>query len=151
MNDNQDLKTKSFTLKPESQKAWAAVTNYLVKHDSENLEVMITHLGKIRTLTQNAAIHKYCSMLAQSFNEAAIYRERKLFGNHVQLPWTSNAVKEDVWHVVQYAMYPHAVNKDGEPSTTRLNTTEVGEVYKIISQNVAMTKGISVDWPSNKG
>ena len=148
MNDNQDLKTKLFTLKPEDGKTWSRAMEYLTKHEDENLEVLVTHLGKVRTLTQNGCIHEYCSWLAQAFNEAAIYRERKLFGNHIQLPWTGNAVKEDIWHVVQYAVYPHAVNKAGEPSTTKLNTVEVGEVFKIISDNVAATKGINVPWPS---
>ena len=125
--------------------------DYLGKHDSENLELVITHVGRIRTQTQNRCIHKYCSMLAVALNEAGYYRRKKLFGNNVELPWTMSSIKEDVWHVVQYAMFPHAISDKGEPASSKLNTVEVGEVYKIISQNVAAERGVDVPWPSSRG
>jgi hypothetical protein len=151
MNNNQDLKTKEFTLRPDDAKAWEKATEYLTKHDDENLGLVITHLGKIRTLTQNASIHKYCSMLASALNDGGHYYEDTLFGIDVSLPWTMARVKEKIWHVVQQVQYPHAVNKEGEVSTSKLNTVEVGEVYKIISQNIAAERGIDVPWPSNRG
>ena len=151
MNDNQDLKTKEFTLRPDHDKSWSNAIEYLTKHEDENLGLVITHLGKVRTLTQNSSIHKYCSMLAQALNEAGHYYEDTLFGLDVSLPWSMNRVKEKIWHVVQQVQYPHAVNKDGEPSTSKLNTVEVGEVYKIISQNIAAVRGVNVPWPSQRG
>jgi len=151
MNDNQDLKTAAFTLRPDDDKAWAKAMKYITTHDTENLSLVVTHLGKIRTGTQNSCIHKYCSMLAIGLNQAAHYYEVNLFGVTVSLPWTSSRVKERIWHVIQQVQYPHAVNKDGEPSTSKLSTVEVSEIYKIISQNVASSKGVDVPWPSLRG
>lgn len=150
MNDNQDLKEKEFTLSPDNTKQWSTAIEYLTKHEDENLRLTVTHLGKFRTLTQNACVHKYCSMLAVALNESGQYRQKKIFGQAVEMPWTMTSVKEDVWHPVQFAMYPHAASKNGEPSSSKLNTVEVGEVYKIISQNVAASRGIDVPWPSNQ-
>lgn len=150
MNDNQDLIQRQFILRPDDDKSWPRAMEYLTKHESENLELTVVRLGKVRTLTQNSSIHKYCSMLAVALNEAGHYRRKKLFGNHVELPWTMNSIKEDVWHVVQFAMFPHAINEKGEPASSKLNTVEVGEVYKVISCHMAI-KGVDVPWPSNRG
>ncbi len=151
MNDNQELKSVDFILRPDSEKSWSKAMDYITKHEGELLALNVTHMGKTRTLTQNACIHKYCTMLAIAFNEAGIYRNKKLFGHHIELPWTMAAVKEDIWHPVQFAMYPQAVNDKGEPSSSKLNTSQVSEVYKVISQNVAQSKGVDVPWPSNRG
>ena len=151
MNDNQDLKTKQFTLRPDDLKSWNRFSAYITQHDVENLGITVTHLGKIRTLTQNGCIHRYCEWLAKALNEGGFYRQKKLFGVQVELPWTMASVKEDIWHIVQFSMYPHAVIEKWEPSTTKLNSVEVGEIYKIISQNIAAERGINVPWPSLRG
>ena len=151
MKDNQELRSRDFILRPDSEKSWSSAMDYLAKNESEILALTVTHLGKTRTLTQNACIHKYCEMLAVAFNQAGVYRRKKLFGVEVEMPWTMISVKEDIWHVVQFSMYPQAVNDKSEPSSSKLNTSQVGEVYKIISQNVAQSKGVDVHWPSNRG
>ena len=147
MNDNQDLLEKSF-------KSADTAIEYLEKHADDNLEITVTHLGKTRTLTQNRCIHVYCEMLALALNAQGSYREvrfKALGLEEIVMPWSGELVKHNIWHPIQYSMYPHAVNKNGEPSTTKLNTTEVGEVYKIISMNVAQSRGINIEWPSLRG
>ena len=167
MNDNQDLKVKEFMLRPEDDKSWEKAMEYITKHEHENLGLTVTYYGKLRTITQNSCIHKYCSMLAHALNESSQYQVIEIpefmYGKtvdaiqgengiwYVEMPWTGSAIKIKWWHKIQRIMYPHAVNKDGEPSTAALNTVECGEVYKIISQNIAAGRGIDVPWPSRNG
>ena len=107
-------------------------------------------------------------MLAQAFNESGQYYHEQvpefMYGKtvdakfrgdsgtwYVEMPWTMELIKVKWWHKIQRIMYPHAVNDKGEVSTSKLNTVEVGEVFKIISQNIAAERGIDVPWPSNRG
>ena len=149
--DAIEYKEKQFVRRPDNENSWSAATGYLTKHENENLELTIRHLGALRTHDQNSSIHLYCTWLAKAFTDAGIYRQRKLFGQAVEMPWTCNAVKVDIWHPVQYAMFPDAIKKDGEPSTAKLNTKQVGQVYEIISANVAHSKGINVPFPDKFG
>lgn len=151
MKDQIDYKTKSFTLRPDSDNSWSAATNYLAKHDKENLGLVVTHLGTLRTYNQNSSIHLYCKWLAVALNEAGHYNVKKLFNNRIEMPWHETSVKVDIWHPVQFAMYPEAVNGSGEPSTAKLNTAQVSQVYDVISMNVAQSKGVSVSFPDKYG
>lgn len=95
--------------------------------------------NKKRTLTQNAALHKYCKMLADALN-AAGYDVRKTVKHNLDIPWNERLVKELIWRTVQEAVI-------NDQSTTRLNTKQVSEVYEIINRYTAEKFGISVPFP----
>ena len=96
----------------------------------------------VRTLTQNAAIHKYFSMLAESLNNAG-YDVHKTMRHDVAIPWTDTLIKELIWRKVQSAMF------DVE-STTKLDTSQVSAVYETINRHIASTFGVSVIFPSKE-
>jgi hypothetical protein len=94
----------------------------------------------VRTIPQNSAIHKYYDMLADSLNNAG-YDVRAAMRHDAEIPWTRNLVKELIWRKVQLAMF------DIE-STTKLDTTQVSEIYEVINRHTAQTFAVSVAFPS---
>lgn len=96
----------------------------------------------VRTLTQNAAIHKYFSMLAESLNNAGL-DVHKTMRHDVAIPWTDTLIKELMWRKVQKAMFD-------VDSTTKLDTAQVSEVYEVINRHIASTFGVSVIFPSKE-
>ena len=99
---------------------------------------------KRRTLTQNACIHKWCAMLAERFNAAGYERHitSKVLSKPVELPWTMDSVKEEVWHTVQLAMTQKESSRD-------LSTKEVSAICEVIHRHLASNFGLEVEWPHN--
>lgn len=98
--------------------------------------------GKQRTLTQNASIHKYCSLLSESFNDAGLDMQAVL-SEGASIPWSEDKVKDDIWRKVQIAL-------TGKKSTTDLLKEEVSQVYEVVNRHIASTFGIFVPFPSKK-
>ena len=99
--------------------------------------------NKQRTLTQNRAIHKYCSMLAKDLNDAG-YDMKKVIKEEVDIPWSEGNAKEFLWRPIQKAL--------GLPdSTTDLATNEVSQVYEVLSKNLAEKFNITTPFPSRHG
>lgn len=96
----------------------------------------------VRTLTQNKAIHKYFAMLADSLNNAG-YDVRKAMRHDVAIPWTDKLVKELIWRKVQKAMFE-------VDSTTKLDTSQVSEVYEVINRHTAESFCVSVAFPEKE-
>ena len=99
-----------------------------------------------RSLTQNAALHKYFELMADELNNTPHASVQEV----VTLPisWTKNNFKEIIWHKVQLSMFPDAVNEDGEPSTAKLTTKEVGEVYEEVNRLISKVAGVGMEFPS---
>jgi len=93
----------------------------------------------VRTPTQNAAMHKYFDMLADSLNNAG-YDVRKAMRHDAPIPWTQNLVKELIWRKVQKAMF------DIE-STTKLDVSQISDVYEVINRYTAESFCVSVAFP----
>ena len=72
----------------------------------------------IRSELQNASMHLYFRMLADAFNLAGLDMKKTL-KPEIDIPWSSDRVKEFLWRPVQEAM----LNKE---STTELTTRELG-------------------------
>ena len=96
-----------------------------------------------RTTTQNAAIHKYFSLLAEALNDAGYDMQKVLEHKAVSVPWNESMVKEVLWRGIQKAMF----NKE---STTELEINEVSEVYDVLSRHISENFGVYVPFPSNE-
>ena len=96
--------------------------------------------GKTRTLTQNAALHLYCSHVADALNDAGLDMQTVL-KEGTEIPWSGYSVKEHMWKVVQKAMTGHA-------STTKPETIQYGPIYDVISRHLSQTHGLFISWPS---
>jgi hypothetical protein len=96
-----------------------------------------------RSEQQNKAMHKYFSMLADALNNAGL-DQRQVLKPGVDIPWTPEAVKKQLWHPIESAMY----DKD---STADLDKVEVGRVYEVLNRHLAEKLGISVEFPDRFG
>lgn len=94
-----------------------------------------------RTAQQNKSLHLYCELLAEALNDAGLDMKKVFEVKEVDIPWNKDIVKSVLWRPIQEAM-------TGEESTTKLNTTEVSEIYETLNRHIASHFGISIDWPS---
>ena len=61
-----------------------------------------------RTSAQNNAIHLYCRRIGDAANAAGyeMHVKSELLRDVVEIPWTWESVKENIWLPVQMALYP---------------------------------------------
>lgn len=95
-----------------------------------------------RSIQQNKAIHKYCSLLATAFNEAGYDMAKVLQQKEVEVSWTMESVKDVIWRPIQLALYPK------KNSTTQLETGEVDKVYRQIARHLANKFNINQSFPN---
>lgn len=98
-----------------------------------------------RTTLQNAAIHKYCSLLSDAFNAAGLDMVAILKEKEAEVSWSMESVKEAIWKPIQMAMYPD------KASTTQLETNEVSKVYEQIARHMATNFNINQSFPNRHG
>lgn len=107
--------------------------------DAEMVEVDYKPHGN-RTNKQNASIHKYCSMLSTTLNDAGL-DQRKMLKPEVEIPWSMESVKDKLWRPIQMAMFD-------KKSSAKLDTLEVSRVYDVLNRHTASKLGVSVPFPS---
>lgn len=98
-----------------------------------------------RSRTQNNALHKFCSLLAEEMNTSGKEMRLVLKGD-VPIWWTTTSVKDYIWRPVMKAM-------TGKESTTKLSKTEgeIDVIHKQIMQWLGERHGIEyIPFPSNE-
>ena len=105
--------------------------------------VIIMSTDKIRTITQNSAIHKYFELLAEAFNDAGYTQKHEIF-NKVDLNWTAHSIKEGLFK-------PILEVKTGKKSTAAATTVEISEIHKILNLWCMQQAGIDVPFPDKYG
>lgn len=93
-----------------------------------------------RTLTQNAALHVYFTLISEALNDAGLDM-RKVLKPGVDIPWSPVTVKEYLWRPVMKAQL-------GKQSTTEMTTVEIDKVFDTINRHLGEKFGIQEDWPS---
>ena len=96
-----------------------------------------------RTLSQNKAIHLYCKLLAKKFNASGLDMKTVLKPS-VEIPWSQDTVKDQLFKVVMNAMFPEI------ESTKDLNTSQVSEVYETLNRHTATKLGVSLAFPNRE-
>lgn len=97
---------------------------------------------KQRTLTQNAALHKYCELLAEELNNSGLSMQ-KVLKPSIEITWTKESVKKYLWHPIQEAMYE-------KTSTADLSTDQVSKVYEILNRHLGEKFHTHVSFPSEE-
>lgn len=112
----------------------------ITKQYKENkyLNITITR-GTQRTLTQNAALHRYFELLADSLNDSG-YTIAKVLTKPLNISWSKHTVKELLWRPVQNAILD-------KKTTTRLKRFEVTQVYDELNNIMSTRYGLSVEFP----
>jgi hypothetical protein len=98
-------------------------------------------MDRQRTIKQNASLHKYAELLAETL-DAGGYDMRTLI--RVPIRPNKDNVKEEMIKPIMKALYPE------KESTTQLTTKEMQEVYEVCNRATAQKLGISIEWPSNQ-
>ena len=86
-----------------------------------------------RTIKQNRALHLWFEFLAAALNDAGL-DQRTVLKPEVEIPWTPEAVKEQLWRPIQVAMLQ-------KKSTTDLETPEVSKVEKVLVRHLVKSFG----------
>ena len=94
----------------------------------------------MRTVLQNAALHKWFSMVSEALNDRGLSKVKVL---KVDVMWSPGGVKEDLWKPIQKAVLD-------KKSTTKLNKDEIDSVYDTLNSALAMRFGISLPFPSRE-
>jgi hypothetical protein len=95
--------------------------------------------GMQRSLAQNAALHKYCELLAKELNDAGLDM-KKVLTKKPDIPWSMLTVKEHLWKPIQEAM-------TGKTSTAQAEKKEYIDVYEVLNRHISGKFGLSVPWP----
>lgn len=96
--------------------------------------------GRQRSLTQNAALHLYCTMLADKLNEAGL-DQKKVLKPEIDIPWTTESAKEFLWRPIQKSV-------TGLDSTTKPEKSQYSAIYEVLNRYLAQKHGVSVEWPT---
>lgn len=84
---------------------------------------------KQRTIQQGKAVHVFCELLAKTLNDMGL-DQRKVLKPSIDIPWTKEAVKLNIWHPIQEAMY-------GTNSTAFLRKQEqIDAIHKVIMREL---------------
>lgn len=88
-----------------------------------------------RTNEQNRALHLDCKMIAEKLNESGLDM-RKVLKPTINIPWTTQSVKEHIFKPIMKAMYGH-------DSTTELpKTYEIDKIHEVIMRELGEKHGI---------
>ncbi len=144
-----------------------------------SFKVTISKIPNKRTLTQNSAIHKYFTILAEGLNDAGysfnriilrrpynfIRKKRKEISQLEPHPYTQGYLKalDDIlallprvivsWTgdtVKDFLWRPVQESICSKQSTTELNRDECSKVYDELNRLTASEFGISIEFPSKK-
>lgn len=92
----------------------------------------------MRTVLQNAALHKWFSMVSEALNDKHLPIAEML---KVDVMWSPESVKSLLWKPIQESVLD-------KKSTTKLNKGEIDKVYDTLNSALAMRFGISIPFPS---
>ena len=120
--------------------------------DRENLKIIVQNAKvgtefsykvsrKTRTNTQNAALHKYCELLAVALNDAGYEMQVHIMGRLVSVPWTMPMIKDNVWRPIQRAM-------TNVESTADADIRDYSEIHAVLSREMSTHYGVYVPWPN---
>lgn len=100
-------------------------------------------MEKPRTIQQNSALHLFFEMLAQALNDAGL-DQRKLLKPIIEIPWTKEAVKDQLWRPIQKAMYHK------ESTTELLKHEEIDKIHEVLMRELGRIYQVEfIPFPSN--
>lgn len=102
--------------------------------------VEIKKTTRVRTDTQNRALHLFFEHLAQELNNAG-YCVQVVLKEKIDLDWDSDKVKELLWRPAQIAITK-------KKSTTKLDkTSDINKIYEHLNRHIGQKFGLHVPFP----
>lgn len=107
---------------------------------SGNVEVSWKVKGR-RTLSQNAALHVWCQLLADTLNDGG-FDMMAVLRHDAEIPWTGTAVKEYLWRPIQKAL-------TDKTSTTEISTVDPTQIHETLCRHLGAKLGVECPaWPT---
>ena len=106
-----------------------------------------------RTTQQNKSLHVACEAWAEGLNMAGYDLKTAMESGKMKslpIPFTKESVKQFFVHPYLVNMYPDHVDANGNPTTTKLNTVELQELFDAVNAGIAQVFGISISFPSRR-
>jgi hypothetical protein len=101
---------------------------WLEENDNKKCFADLGRETGVRSLKQNAALHKYYELLADELNAGGFSLKYMLGEKEVDLDWDGTKVKELIWRPIQKAL-------TGKASTTKLDkVSEINNVYEHLNR-----------------
>jgi hypothetical protein len=110
--------------------------------NGKDVLITIERETKKRTSQQNRALHKYFELLAEELNDAGL-DVKEVLRPSVDIEWTGELIKEYIWRPVQMAQLK-------KKSTTQLTTSEIDQIYEVITRHLGQKFGLYVPFPSEE-
>jgi hypothetical protein len=122
-----------------SEQSLEAYISYLrTQYGKHKYLRMTVKSGRQRSNTENAALHKFCTLLAEALNDGG-FDFRLFIKDGYPVPFTMGLVKDHIWRPIQKAV-------TGCESTTKPVRGQYGEIYDVLNVKLA-EHGIYVPWP----
>ena len=103
---------------------------------------MDTHTDKQRTDQQRKALELWCKLLAGELNKAGL-DQRKVLKPSIEIPWSQESVKEQLFKPILEAMTGHESSADAE-------TGDYNKVYETLCRHLSDKLGVTPPaWPSH--
>lgn len=109
-------------------------------YDTKGYVTLKWRTGKTRTHKQNNALHVYCRMLSEALNDAG-YDMKKTLKQEVEIPWTTELVKQYLWKPVQEAV-------TGADSTSTAGTEDYDKVHQVLSKHLSEKFNVYIPFPA---
>ena len=109
-------------------------------YDTKGYVTLKWRTGKTRTHKQNNALHVYCRMLSEALNDAG-YDMKKTLKQEVEIPWTTELVKQYLWKPVQEAV-------TGTDSTSTAGTEDYDKVHQVLSKHLREKFNVYIPFPA---
>ena len=132
---------KPFVFKAEKGKVPQKLIDYINSNNGKWLE--IARVPETRSDSQNRALHKFFSLLADTLNDMGLDM-RKVLKPTYFIPWNTQAVKDHLWRPFQIAI-------TGKESTTKLTKLdgEIDEIHKVLMRELGEKKHVPfIKFPS---
>ena len=97
-------------------------------------------MDKPRTLSQNSALHRMFTQLADTLTENGLDMKKTLKPS-IEIKWTPELVKE-------YLFRPLMRIQTGKESTTELTTKEIDLVFETLNKHLGEKFGLTIIFPS---
>jgi len=121
-------------------KSFLMIDDVMTPIEEDKVYEVIEKRTDKRTIIQNAALHKYFSLVSESLNDAGLDMKQII---KADVEWSMIAVKSYMWKPLQKAI----LNKE---STTLLKKDEIDVVYSNMNRLTASKFGINIDFPSQE-
>ena len=95
--------------------------------------------GRQVTQKQFNAMHLWCERLAEHLNDAGLDM-RKMLKAEIEIPWSKDTVKNQLWRPIQIAIC-------GIESTKEADKIDYPKVYETLNRHLLLKYNVSMEWP----